>query len=334
MGFFVRYWIIGIVLLLLSTNVVAHAMPVVSNVLEIDGKGMVFRNDGSLGYYFTPETIGARLAENVLVWNNGSRCVFGEVRHAENPAEGFTADIVCDGQISNVRVEDRLAYGNSSAVLNKVYAIKMNGQEKQFAGNGDLVFSVVQEPTKYRSLFWTYLKLGMGHIFTGVDHIFFIVGFALLASGFAPLVKSISGFTVSHSITLTLAALGILTLSPVLVEPLIALSIIFVGVQALRNKSSVRGSFWLIFCFGLFHGLGFAGSIAEVGFPKQGFVASLLGFNLGVEVGQLVIVLVAYPVIMWANNAEQKGVFLKRAVSCVIVGAGSVWLVSRLAGFF
>jgi hydrogenase/urease accessory protein HupE len=140
-----------------------------------------------------------------------------------------------------------------------------------------------------------YLTLGIEHILTGFDHLSFVLCLMLLVSGRLKLLKTITAFTVAHSITLAAAALGYVHVSPPLIEALVALSIVFVAVELTRSWKGLQGITtrypWLIaFIFGLLHGFAFAGSLADIGLPPHNIPGALLLFNCGVEVGQLLFV--------------------------------------------
>jgi hydrogenase/urease accessory protein HupE len=142
-----------------------------------------------------------------------------------------------------------------------------------------------------------YTTLGIGHILEGYDHLLFIFALLLVVSNAWMLVKTVTAFTLAHSITLAMATLGLVNLPPRPVEAAIALSIVFLAVEIMRARSGRLGltyrSPWVIaFAFGLLHGFGFAGALAEIGLPQAEIPIALLFFNLGVEIGQLMFVLV------------------------------------------
>ncbi len=141
----------------------------------------------------------------------------------------------------------------------------------------------------------TYLQLGVEHLLFGFDHILFVVGLMFLVRRPLQLVQVVTAFTAAHSITLALSTLGVLTLSQRPVEAVIALSILFLAVELVRGAggepSRIARSPWMIaFGFGLLHGFGFAGALAEIGLPEQARAIALLLFNVGVEIGQLAVV--------------------------------------------
>ncbi len=142
---------------------------------------------------------------------------------------------------------------------------------------------------------WRYLTLGIEHILFGIDHLLFVFGLLLLVRGPWMLVKTVTAFTVAHSLTLALASLGFVDVPPRPVDALIALSIVFLGAEILHGREGRLGLThrlpWLIaFAFGLLHGLGFASALSQVGLPAAEIPLALLFFNLGVEAGQLLFV--------------------------------------------
>ena len=148
-----------------------------------------------------------------------------------------------------------------------------------------------------------YLRLGIEHILTGADHLMFVLGLLLLVGVRWRLIKAITAFTVAHSITLGASAIGLVTVPSAVIEALVALSIVFVAselINAIRGRSALTQRWpWVIaFTFGLLHGFAFAGALAEVGLPKDAIPLSLLLFNVGVEIGQLLFVGTAILVIL------------------------------------
>jgi len=143
-----------------------------------------------------------------------------------------------------------------------------------------------------------YAVLGFEHILSGFDHLMFVIGLLFLVGFNKRLVLTITAFTVAHSLTLASAALGLLTLRPPPVEATIALSIMLVAGEALRERETLarRWPALVAFLFGLVHGLGFAGALKDIGLPEAHLPIALLTFNVGVETGQLFTVAVAWVV--------------------------------------
>ncbi len=179
------------------------------------------------------------------------------------------------------------------------------------------------------SLAWSMLKLGVGHILTGADHLVFLLGLILVGGRWRSLVGVVTAFTLAHSITLALAALGIFTPSPRLVEPAIALSIAYVGVENLLVEDASKR--WRItFPFGLVHGFGFAGALREIALPRAQVPIALVSFNLGVEIGQLAVLAVALPITLAARRAPWFGDRGVKLLSIAIALGGGALFVARL----
>jgi hydrogenase/urease accessory protein HupE len=145
------------------------------------------------------------------------------------------------------------------------------------------------------AIFADYVQLGVKHILVGIDHLLFLLGFLLLVRNRRALIATISAFTVAHSLTLVAASLELLTVPVAPVEICIALSVLLLAVEASQTTETVtrRRPWTVAFAFGLLHGLGFASALSDVGLPKHAVATSLLGFNVGVELGQLLVVAVA-----------------------------------------
>ncbi|MBI1776908.1 MAG: HupE/UreJ family protein [Proteobacteria bacterium] len=181
----------------------------------------------------------------------------------------------------------------------------------------------------------SYVGLGIEHVLTGYDHIAFILAMLLWARRPWPVVKIVTAFTLAHSTTLALATLGILEISPSIVEPLIAVTIVIAAAENFRSRAIDRK--WLYaLVLGLIHGFGFAGALKEVGLPGSAIPLSLATFNIGVEFGQLAIVAVAMPVlaaldrlIAAADAQPQRSATVVYAASAVIAALGLYWIVER-----
>jgi hydrogenase/urease accessory protein HupE len=174
---------------------------------------------------------------------------------------------------------------------------------------------------------WSFLLLGMEHIFTGYDHVLFVIGLLIVWRGAMHIIKIVTSFTVAHSVTLILAALGAVTLPSRLVESVIALSIAYVGIENIFVKD-LRRRWGVAFLFGLMHGFGFAEVLREMGLPSEGLVLALLSFNAGVEVGQLAIVAACFPLIYYASRLAVAP-HLVRGASAAIFLFGMLWFVQR-----
>jgi hydrogenase/urease accessory protein HupE len=182
------------------------------------------------------------------------------------------------------------------------------------------------------AVFRTFTAAGIHHIFIGPDHILFVIGLLLLGGSLWRLFKIVSSFTLAHSLTLALATLGVLRPPARIVEPMIALSIVFIGIENLRAR--FRGAdhrMQLAFFFGLVHGFGFASVLAELGLPRQALAGSLFAFNAGVEIGQACIVAAVAPLLFAMHRRSPEfGVRVVRFGSALVSLAGIYWLIERL----
>ena len=186
----------------------------------------------------------------------------------------------------------------------------------------------------------TYLKLGTEHILLGVDHLLFVFALLLIVNSTRRLVVTITAFTLAHSITLGAATLGYVYIPQQPVEAVIALSILFLAVEIVHGKQGRSGYAarwpWLVaFVFGLLHGFGFAGALAEIGLPQQAIPLALIFFNVGVELGQLLFVL-GVIVFTWILHQLKQQKLLNRAETAVIYSIGglsSFWLIERISLF-
>jgi hydrogenase/urease accessory protein HupE len=178
-----------------------------------------------------------------------------------------------------------------------------------------------------------YVAAGMEHIFIGYDHICFLIAIMLWARSLWPVVKIVTAFTVAHSITLSLAGLGIVRIPSAIIEPAIAATIVYVAVENFFSRDVQRR--WRdTFCFGLIHGFGFASALQEFGLPRSALVPALASFNVGVEIGQLVIVSLVLPVLLGLDRVlagRGRTVALAYAASGVIIVLGSYWFLDRIA---
>lgn len=189
------------------------------------------------------------------------------------------------------------------------------------------------EPRNIWSISITYLRLGFLHIVPrGLDHVLFVLGLFLLGSRLRPLVWQVSAFTVAHAITLSLAVFDVARLAPAIVEPLIALSIVYVAVENLLTRRLTPWRPVVVFGFGLLHGLGFAGVLQALGLPDQERVLGLVTFNIGIELGQLTVIGVALAAVGWCRRRDWYHQRIVVPGSITIAAIGLFWTVGRLMG--
>ncbi len=180
------------------------------------------------------------------------------------------------------------------------------------------------------SVFLRYIVVGFEHILPlGLDHILFVLGLYFFATKVGPLLWQVSAFTLAHTITLALAATGVVKIPASIVEPLIAASIVYVGVENIIGRRNLKGRTALVFGLGLLHGLGFASVLGDYGIASGRFVQALIGFNIGVEIGQLTVIAMAFAATGWAITRGWYRPVVAIPASLVIAAIGAYWVVER-----
>ena len=203
--------------------------------------------------------------------------------------------------------------------------------------SGNKIFELARnQSTGTFNTLWDFFKLGVEHILSGADHILFVISLLLVVISIKEILKLTTAFTLAHSITLIVASIGALTLSSRIVEPMIALSIAFMALATvyLKNTRLEMGG-WrklgIVFFFGLFHGLGFAGLLRDLGVGQSKFLLSLLSFNVGIEAGQLIIILATLPLLYVLRKSAYHETGIK-ILGTIIGIIGLVWAFERILG--
>ena len=190
-----------------------------------------------------------------------------------------------------------------------------------------------RKPAGVWSVAWRYTKLGYRHIMPyGADHALFVLGLFLLSPRVKSVLWQITAFTIAHSLTLTLATLHLVTIPPRVVEPAIALTIAFVGVENLLTTKVHPWRVAVAFLFGLVHGLGFASGLMEIGLPTGQLAAGLIAFNVGVEGGHLTVLLAAFLVLGWWRDRPWYRTRVAMPLSMVIAVIAVFWMLRRMLG--
>jgi len=196
----------------------------------------------------------------------------------------------------------------------------------------ELSGTATAERSPTETSFLDFLVMGVKHIWTGYDHLLFLFGLMIVTRNFKASVKIITCFTIAHSITLAVATLNLVEISSRIIEPLIAASIVFVGLENIFSRGEPKGRWMLTFAFGLIHGFGFATVLRELGVGAHGgsLAVPLISFNLGVELGQIAVAALALPLI-WKWRAQP--MFAERwvpATSGLVALLGGFWFVQRV----
>jgi hydrogenase/urease accessory protein HupE len=231
--------------------------------------------------------------------------------------------------------------GLEKTLIDVLISIKMSDgvQYSSMIKPANPIYVIPLVPDQW-SVIKTYVFLGIEHILFGVDHLLFVLALLLITKGFGRLVKTITAFTIAHSITLSLATLGMVGLPVSPVEAVIALSIVFLAVELIhyyngREGLTVRYPWVVAFIFGLLHGFGFARALLEVGLPQSDIPVALLFFNVGVELGQLAFVMVVMG-LLWILGKIKIAwpIWLKWVPPYAIGSIATFWLIERVLGFF
>ena len=209
--------------------------------------------------------------------------------------------------------------------------ITINFLNDTFEGLVNVQNNIIDIPLEIQYYPSSYLNLGISHLFDGLDHILFIFGLLFCITGFINIIKTITAFTIAHSITLGLTIFDIIKLPQGTVEALIALTIVYLATEILRKEDKLKSPWIMAFCFGLLHGLGFASALIDIGFSNNNILYSLLFFNIGIELAQIALIPIPLILIYMAtkfNNLNN----LKVVASLSIGGLGFYWFIDRVIG--
>lgn len=281
----------------------------------------------------------ATVPDRISITSNGDACpaVFGGARLEEEDGVSVEATYDCPSTPSSLAIDVALLQDLATGHRH-IGVVSGLGAPRDFLAFAKQPSVRVassrpgmdaDESQKRHESFGGFFRLGIEHILTGYDHLLFVFALLLVGGRLRSLLAVVTAFTIAHSITLGLAVLGIFSLSPRFVEPAIALSIAYVGVENFFVKNADR-RYLVTFPFGLIHGFGFAGALANISLPRAEVPSALLAFNLGVESGQLAVVAVVLPLVIYLRKKPWFLVWGVRALSGLVVVAGLVWLFQRL----
>lgn len=271
------------------------------------------------------------IIQRVKVTGDGAACPakLDTVTLVEEDGISLRGSFRCPPSASSARVD--LAIFEALPHGHRHIARTASGESVLFKGNPSLAIAASGEAPKEapKPSALGFLVLGVEHILFGIDHLVFLLGLVLVGGKLRSLLLVVTAFTVAHSITLGAAVLGVWAPSPRIVEPLIALSIVYVGIENFFVKDAEKR--WRVTLpFGLVHGFGFAGALGEIALPRSEVPIALLAFNAGVELGQVAVLALVLPLILAARKRpwfERTGV---RVISAVIAAAGLFWFVTRV----
>ncbi len=209
--------------------------------------------------------------------------------------------------------------------------ITINFSDDTYEGLVNVQKNKVTIPSEINYYPSAYISLGISHLFDGLDHILFVFGLLFCISGFINIIKTITAFTIAHSITLGLTVFELIRLPQGTVEALIALTIIYLALEITQKENSIKSPWIMAFAFGLLHGLGFASALIEIGIANEKMLLSLLFFNIGIELAQ--IALIPIPIILiYLFKKLSIDNYLKTSMSLLIGGIGFYWFIERVIG--
>ena len=209
--------------------------------------------------------------------------------------------------------------------------ITVNFSDDTYEGLVNVQKNKVKIPLEINYYPSAYTSLGISHLFDGLDHILFVFGLLFGISGFINIIKTITAFTIAHSITLGLTVFELIRLPQGTVEALIALTIIYLALEITQKENSIKSPWIMAFAFGLLHGLGFASALIEIGIANEKMLLSLLFFNIGIELAQ--IALIPIPIILiYLFKKLSIDNYLKTSMSLLIGGIGFYWFIERVIG--
>ena len=298
-----------------------------SNGHEFNPAHLILNEESSFSYsvkLFYPKQYKYNSPE-VLFPSNCSTSKVSKSSKIKNIVESY--ELVCSEEIKgkNIRFENLDFLTDALLSINFIDGSSF----ESIAGSRNLEITIPLEQSVYPV---AYFNLGFDHLLKGIDHIVFLICLILLINGFINLVKVVTAFTIAHSITLSLSFLGIVMINQSVIEALIALTIIFVALDAADIKNK-QFPWYYAFGFGLLHGFGFSGALSEIGINNNELVLSLLFFNVGIEIAQLAIIPIPFLIIFFFRNSK---VFqnIKYLTAIIIGGIGVYWFIERVIGIF
>ncbi len=325
-----KRWLVALALfLVLPTSAFAHAG-------DATGFASATISGDQLSYVYTPtpaskvdpSALPSLLRQHLSLTADGQPCTVDE-------GKDLTLHFQCPQAIHQAVLQDRMfdAVGDAHHVIAVVtwtggslsHAFAKDAPEASITINAGNTGAEGRPATATG-----FFLLGVEHIATGYDHLLFLLALILCGGRLIELLKIITAFTIAHSLTLGAAALDLVTLPSALVEAVIALSIAYVAFENLAPRYAASRRWTISFLFGLVHGFGFSSVLKEIGLPKDSLLLSLLNFNLGVEAGQLVAVVIVVPLLAWLRSTPFEGRVV-RWISLAVLVVGIALFVERVA---
>lgn len=299
---------------------------------DATGFAAIAVDGNTVTYRLTPTTtttderaLSALMQQHLTIQADGARCVAAQ-------APGLQVDFSCPSIPRELTLRDDLpdALGDKHHVV-AVLTWPGGSRSLNFSASERVARVALESvPAAKPQHAGEFFFLGMEHIATGYDHLLFLLALVLCGGQWLALLKIITAFTAAHSLTLGAAALSLVTLPGAAVEAVIALSIAYVAFENLFPRYAISRRWTVSFVFGLVHGFGFSSVLAEIGLPRDSLLWSLFSFNLGVEAGQLVAVMVVVPLLTYLHRTRWQAVVVRR-ISQIILIVGLALFVERIA---
>ena len=285
------------------------------------------------------QTLWPKLQDQIILKANGVSLT-PELRALTVPPVGdveLLRDTVFNIEVDLPENAESVQFGWASEL--GAIAVRQTGVEEGgytgYLTNGSLTAPIKTDGTAAQtdalSVFLNYIVIGFEHIIPkGLDHILFVLGLFFLSMRFKPILLQVTAFTIAHSVTLALATLELVVLPASIIEPLIALSIVYVAIENIFAQNMTKWRVVVIFAFGLLHGLGFASVLGDIGLDPTQFITGLIAFNIGVELGQLAVIFVAFITVgIWFSKKDWYRKVIAIPASLVIAFIGFYWFIER-----
>lgn len=320
----------GLVRIQLSGDRVSYALSVA--LPEIPQLSAFILNAAANGDRSAAESVAKTARASVTIDLAGTRCRPGRVRIGGAGTNDTRATIeiefTCETEHGRLTVTE-----DWSSLLGEHYQslgnIRTSSGERQVVFGETSRTATVDIDRPVASGWLDFVKLGIEHILTGYDHLLFLLALLAVARDFWSVVKIVTAFTLAHSVTLTLAALGFVRVPERIIEPLIAATIVWVALENLLATAPDRRRWMWSFGFGLVHGLAFASALDALELKGTALIPALVGFNVGVEIGQLVFVVIALPLLTLLSQGRGKQL-TPRLASIAAAAIGTYWLFERV----
>jgi hypothetical protein len=320
----------GLVRIELSGDRVSYALSVA--LPEIPQLSAFILNAAANGDRSAAESVAKTARASVTIDLAGTRCRVGRVRiggaGTNDTRATIEIDFTCEAEHGRLTVAE-----DWSSLLGEHYQslgnIRTSSGERQVVFGENSRTASVDVDRPIASGWLDFVKLGIEHILTGYDHLLFLLALLAVARGFWSVVKIVTAFTLAHSVTLTLAALGFVRIPDRIIEPLIAATIVWVALENLLAAAPDRRRWMWSFGFGLVHGLAFASALDALELKGTALIPALVGFNVGVEIGQLVFVVIALPLLTLLSQGRGKQL-TPRLASMAAAAIGTYWFFERV----